>query len=102
MDRNQLKQKIKELLEDMLSNNELDEMTTTGDVDGYSTPNWGKGKSKKGKKKNKEISTNSTGYDVVKEAIEKEDIVLIRKIIKGVINNMFRDIWLKRNAWNRL
>ena len=100
MNKNQLKQKIKELLEDMVANNELDEITTSGDVDGYSTPHWGKGKN--GNKKNKRISTNSTGYDIVKEALEAKDVELIRKVIKGVINNMFRDIWLKRNSWNRI
>ena len=39
---------------------DIDEATTTGDVAGYNTPFAFKGKCKKGKKKNKEISTNST------------------------------------------
>ena len=42
---------------------ELEEVTSTGNVDGYNTPfafSGGKGS----KKKNKQISTNSTGYDV--------------------------------------
>lgn len=101
MDRNQLKQKIKEILIDILSNEDLEEITTTGDVAGYSTPFAFGGKTKKGKKKNKEISTNSTGYSPVNEALEEKDLVVIKKLVRGIINNMFRDIWLKRNAWNR-
>jgi len=100
VDRNQLKQKIKEILIDMLSSDELEEITTTGNIDGYSTPNW-VAKTKNSKKKNKEISTNSTGYKKVNEALEEKDLVMIKKVVRGIINNMFRDIWLKRNAWNR-
>ena len=40
-------------------------------------------------------------YDVVNEELTQQDVVQVRKIIKGVLNNMFRDIWLKRNTWNR-
>lgn len=101
MDRNQLKQRVKEILIDMISDEDLEEMTTTGNVDGYSTPNW-VATTKNSKKKNKIISTNSTGYKKVNEALEEKDLQMIKKLIRGVINNMFRDIWLKRNAWNRL
>tara|TARA_B100000287_G_scaffold393508_1_gene406803 strand:- start:791 stop:1495 length:705 start_codon:yes stop_codon:yes gene_type:complete len=46
---------------------ELDEMTTTNDVEGYETPNAFSGK--KSKKKKKKISTNSTGYKYFKEDV---------------------------------
>ena len=42
----------------------MEEATVTGDVAGYSTPMAFTGN--KGKKKKKRISTNSTGYDIVK------------------------------------
>ena len=50
-----------------LIRNELDEASTSGAAAGYDTPNAFTGGVGKGKKKKKEISTNSTGYDVVKE-----------------------------------
>ena len=58
--------KLKEIIRELIRN-ELDEATTTGDVAGYDTPNAFTGGVGKGKKKKKEISTNSTGYDVVRE-----------------------------------
>ena len=68
---------------------ELDEMTVTGNVDGYSTPFAFRGKDKKGKKKNKKISTNSTGYEVLDEALDKKDLEIIaetkNKIIKDFL-----------------
>ena len=100
MTNKQFKIKIKEIMLELLKDYELDEVTTTGDVAGYSTPFAFR---KKGnKKKIKKISTNSTGYDVVNEELTQQDVVQVRKIIKGVLNNMFRDIWLKRNTWNRI
>ena len=47
----------------------------------------------------KQVSTNSTGYKLVNEALDKKDIEVIRKLIKDVIGDVYRDIWLKRNAW---
>ena len=58
-------------------------------------------KGKKDKKKNKEISTNSTDYELVKEALDEKDLVKITKLIKVVVGDIIRDIWLKRNAWNK-
>ena len=57
-----LKERIRELIK-----KELEEATTTGDIAGYETPHAFTGGPDKGKKKKKEISTNSTGYNVVKE-----------------------------------
>ena len=42
------------------------------------------------------------GFSVVNEELTQQDVVQVRKIIKGVLNDMFRDIWLKRNTWNRI
>jgi len=102
VDKNQFKNKIKEIMLELLKDYELDEITTTGDVAGYLTPFAFVKKGKKGKKKIKRISTNSTGYAVVNEDLSQQDVTQIKKIIKGVLNDMFRDIWLKRNTWNRI
>ena len=88
---------IKSLTEDILDEEDLDEMTSTGDVAGYNTPFAFTGK--KGKKKKKKVATNSTGYKPVNEALDKKDLEMIRKLIKDVIGDVYRDIWLKRNAW---
>ena len=92
---------VKSLTEKILEEEDLDEITTTGNVAGYSTPfAFGDG-SKKSKKKKKKYSTNSTGYEMVKEGIDEKDIIKITKLIKAVVSDIIRDIWLKRGAWNR-
>ena len=57
---------IREIIRELIKK-EIDEATTTGNIAGYETPNAFTGGPGKGKKKKKEISTNSTGYNVVKE-----------------------------------
>ena len=89
---------IKSLTEEILDEEELDEMTSTGDVDGYSTPFAFTGNTTKSKKKNKRISTNSTGYEIF-EGIDNKDIKTIKKLIRDVVANILRDIWLKRTVW---
>ena len=88
---------IKSLTEEILDEEELDEMTVTGNIDGYNTPFAFTGK--KGKKRKLRISTNSTGYEPVNEALDKKDLDLIKKTIRDVVGDIFRDIWLKRNSW---
>ena len=90
---------IKSLTEEILDEEDLEEITTTGNVAGYSTPFAFRGKGKKGKKKSKEISTNSTDYELVKEALNDKDLKQINKLIRDVVGDILRDIWLKRNAW---
>ena len=92
-------QLIKSLTEEILDEEDLEEATGTGDVAGYMTPFAFRGKAKKDKKKNKEISTNSTGYDVVNEALDEKDLKRIKKLIRDVVGDILRDIWLKRTAW---
>ena len=58
------------LVLEIIEEEELDEITVTGDVDGYSTPMAFTAGG--GKKKKKKIATNSTGFSVVKEE-EKEN-----------------------------
>ena len=54
---------------------------------------------KGGKKKNKKISTNSTGYTILDENIDDKDIKMIRKLVRDVVANILRDIWIKRTSW---
>ena len=87
---------VKEILDE---DEELEEVTTTGDVDGYSTPLAFTGKTKNSKKRNKKISTNSTGYNVVKEELTPKDIKMLKAVIRDEVSNILRDIWLKRTSW---
>ena len=89
---------IKSLTEELLDEEDLDEISGTAGVDGYNTPFAFRGKDKKSKKKNKKISTNSTGYKL-EEAINEKDLKVIKKLIRDVVGDILRDIWLKRTAW---
>ena len=88
---------IQSLTEEILDEEELDEITVTGNIDGYNTPVAFTGK--KGRKKKKKVATNSTGFSIVKEELDKQDLVKITKLIKDVVGDIIRDIWLKRTAW---
>ncbi len=103
MTKNQFKDKIKEIMLELLKDYELDEITTTGDVAGYSTPFAFKKKKKKKKAgfDGGHSKPDVFEFSVVNEELSQQDVVQIRKLIKGILNDMFRDIWLKRNAWNR-
>ena len=96
------KELVKKLTLELLDEESLEEITTTGNVAGYSTPFAFRGKGKKGKKKNKEISTNSTDYEVVKEALDDKDLKQITKLIRNEVSNIIRDIWLKRASWKKV
>ena len=77
---------IKSLALEIMKEEDLEEITTTGDVAGYSTPKaFGK------KKKQKKIGVN--------EALNEKDLAKISKLIRDVVSNILRDIWLKRNSW---
>ena len=89
------KELVKKLTMELLDEEGLEEITTTGDVAGYSTP-FAFGKMKKKKKKNIE---KQTGYKFVSEALNDKDLKQINKLIRDVVGDILRDIWLKRNAW---
>ena len=96
------KELVKKLTAEILGEEELEEVTTTGDVAGYSTPFAFKKKKKKKKKSRIEgghEKPRNKGYSVVSEALDDKDIKLIKKIIRDVIGDVYRDIWLKRNTW---
>ena len=90
---------IKSLTLEILKDEDLDEITTTGNIAGYNTPMAFTGGKSKGKNKKKKISTNSTGYSVIDEGINEKDIKMIKKLIRDTVANILRDIWLKRTAW---
>lgn len=89
------KELIKKLTLELLDEEGLEEISTTAGVDGYSTP-FAFGKMKKKKKKNLE---KQTGYKFVSEAVDKKDLEQITKLIRNVVGDILRDIWLKRTAW---
>ena len=101
MNESRLRELIRSILQTEISEkseeDELEEITVTGNIAGYNTPFAFSGN--KGKKKKKKVSTNSTGYSVVKEAIDEKDIKIIKKLIRDVIADVYRDIWIKRNSW---
>ena len=82
---------------------ELEEVTVTSDADGYSTPKaFTNVSGKKRKKAGLDGGHNKPdvfGYSVVKEELEKKDLLVIKKLIRDIIGDVFRDIWVKRNAW---
>ena len=91
------KELVKKLTMELLDEESIEEITTTGDVAGYLTPFAFS--SKEDKKKKKKRLTKSTGYSVVKETLNDKDLKQINKLIRDVVGDILRDIWLKRNAW---
>ena len=87
--------KLKEIIRELIKK-ELDEASTSAATPGYQTPYAFTGKSAKGKKKKKKISTNSTGYDVVKEALNETpqmakqgQVGLLLKLANKQLQNVF-------------
>ena len=81
------KKTVLSLCREMIDKEEdLKEFTTTdAGTPGYEIPH---AFSKKRKKK-KEIE----------EALDKKDLDLITKLIRDVVGDIYRDIWLKRTSW---
>ena len=82
---------------ELLDEESLEEISTTAGVDGYSTPFAFS--SKEDEKKKKKRLKKSTGYKFVTENLDKKDLEIIRKLIRDVVGDILRDIWLKRNTW---
>ena len=86
------------LVEELLDEEELDEFNTTASVGGsYMTPmafdpEGERIKKKFGRKKNSHRKK-------IGEALEGKDIAIIKKLIRDVIGDVYRDIWIKRNSW---
>tara|TARA_B100001250_G_scaffold411424_1_gene440042 strand:- start:203 stop:517 length:315 start_codon:yes stop_codon:yes gene_type:complete len=91
---------IKSLTEEIIEEEDLEEITTTAAAPGYMTPMafTGGGKSKEAKKKRKKNSSNRK-KNKVNEALDKKDLEIIKKLIRDVVGDIYRDIWIKRNSW---
>ena len=85
---------VKELTSSLFRK-KLKEITTTGAIAGYETPN-AFGKVSKKRKKNIE---KQTGYKFVDEGISSSDMEKIRLEIRKEVSDILRDIWIKRNSW---
>ena len=70
---------------------EIDEITTTGDIEGYNTQFAFKDDDDE-KRKRKFKSP-------VSEEIDRDDIKNIRELIRTEVARIIRDIWIKRAAW---
>ena len=93
------KELVKKLTMELLDEESLEEITTTAAVPGYMTPYAFSDGGKKDKKRKKKMIKKSTGYELVKEALDDKDLKQINKMIRDVVGDILRDIWLKRNAW---
>ena len=93
------KELVKKLTMELLDEESLEEITTTAAVPGYSTPFAFS--SKKDEKKKKKRLKKSTGYKFVTEALDEKDLKQITKLVKLVVSDIIRDIWLKRTVWNK-
>ena len=91
------KELVKKLTIELLDEESLEEITTTGDVAGYLTPFAFS--SKEDEEKKKKRLKKSTGYSFVSEALDDKDLKIVRKLIRDVVGDIIRDIWLKRNTW---
>ena len=85
---------LKSLTEEILDEEDLDEITTTGDIAGYETPF---AFDPEGKKKNK--SKKNSYRKKIGEGLDKQDLEVIKKLVRDVVGDIYRDIWLKRNSW---
>ena len=92
------KELVKKLTMELLDEESIEEITTTAAVPGYMTP-FAFSKSEKDKKKRLKKIKKSTGYTAVNETLDKKDLEQITKLIRNVVGDILRDIWLKRTAW---
>ena len=89
---------LESLVEEILDEEELDEFNTTASVGGeYMTPLAFDPEGEKIKKKYK--SKANSHRKKIGEALEAKDIAIIKKLIRDVIGDVYRDIWIKRNSW---
>ena len=85
---------MEDIISEIIDEEELEEITVTSDIDGYSTPFAfdPEGKKKKKRKKNSYRAK-------IKEELDSKDLAIIKKVIRDVVGDIYRDIWLKRNSW---
>ena len=80
-----LDKEIEEKLKELDSNEDLEEMSVTGNLDGGAgppkTPFAFQGKSKKNKKKRMKSATDSTGYSLAENLKEENNMSTYRKMM---------------------
>ena len=86
------------LVLEIIEEEELDEFNTTASVGGsYMTP---MAFDPEGEKKKKDYRSKPNSHrKKIGEALESKDIEIIKKLIRDVIGDVYRDIWIKRNSW---
>ena len=82
--------KLKEIVRKLIKK-EVEEASTSGATPGYQTPMAFSGGRKKDKKKKKDISTNSTGYNVVNEGITSTGYSAFERILRYMMP-YFKDL----------
>ena len=89
---------LESLVEEILDEEDLDEFNTTASVGGsYMTP---MAFDPDGEKKKKDYRSKPNSHrKKIGEALEGKDIEIIKKLIRDVIGDVYRDIWIKRNSW---
>ena len=85
---------LESLVEEILDEEDLDEITTSGEAGAYMTP-FAFDPEGKNKKKSKKNSYRKK----IGEALEGKDIEIIRKLIRSTVADILRDIWIKRGSW---
>ena len=80
---------IREIVNENDEDEELGEITTTGDIAGYETPYAFTGPGRKRKKRKKPVT----------EEITKDDLRLLKTMIRTEVAAIIRDIWIKRSTW---
>ena len=89
---------ICKIYKEELEEDDLEEITTTGDIAGYETPYAFSDDDEKKKRKMKKAN-DAVGYKFVNEALESKDINLLKIIIRNEVAAILCDIWLKRTTW---
>jgi len=89
---------LETLVLEIIEEDELEEVNTTSSVGGaYSTPF---AFDPDGNKKKKDYKSKPNSHrQKIGEALESKDIEIIKKLIRDVISDVYRDIWIKRNSW---
>ena len=89
---------LETLVLEIIEEDELEEVNTTASVGGeYMTPFAFDPEGEKVKKKYK--TKANSHRKKIGEALESKDIEIIKKLIRDVIGDVYRDIWIKRNSW---
>ena len=80
---------ICKIYKEELEEDDLEEITTTGDIAGYETPYAFSGRGRKRKKRRASVT----------EEITKDDLRLLKTMIRTEVAAIIRDIWIKRSSW---